>query len=118
MKDGAAALQQTIKLQHNLISMSNPSTTVRPFTDAKPLSIRIWHWATALFFSVSVITVSINEFILDGGAQIHAVTAAAEQKGVTLEREQTRAIVSTFREPIWELHKYAGFGICLFGIGV
>lgn len=93
--------------------MSHPSTTIRPFTDAKPLSIRIWHWATALFFSVSIITVSINEFILDGRTQIQAVNNAAKEKGVTLDRDQTRAIVRTFREPIWELHKYAGFGISI-----
>ena len=92
---------------------TNPITAVPPFQGAKPLSIRIWHWATAFFFMCSVITVSINEYILDGSTQIQEVNKAAQEKGVTLEKEQTRAIVRTFREPIWTLHKYAGFGICI-----
>ena len=81
------------------------------FVSSKPVSIRIWHWLTFLFFSCSIVTVVLGSTLFKTRNNIDLVIEQVKEKGGTVTKDQARNVAHEFSDKLWMLHKYIGFGL-------
>jgi cytochrome b561 len=79
------------------------------FTSSKPLSIRIWHWLTFLFFLASLTTVIFGSTLFKTRENISTVQEQVERKGGTVTKDQAKAVAHEFSDKLWMLHKNIGY---------
>jgi hypothetical protein len=79
------------------------------FTSRKPLSIRIWHWLTFLFFLASLTTVIFGSTLFKTRENITTVQEQVERKGGTVTKDQAKAVAHEFSDKLWMLHKNIGY---------
>jgi Ni/Fe-hydrogenase 1 B-type cytochrome subunit len=75
--------------------------------------LRLWHWATVLIISGSLITVLINSTITDKQAITSLVKEKIQQtKGI--DNDLSRSVAGALEDKVWAIHTY--FGYCLVGL--
>jgi cytochrome b561 len=85
------------------------STTTPFFQNPKPLSIRIWHWLTFLFFLASLTTVIFGSTLFKTRENISTVQEQVERKGGMVTKDQAKAVAHEFSDKLWMLHKNIGY---------
>jgi cytochrome b len=82
-----------------------------PFLQQHSVLIRIWHWATFLIISGSMITVLINATMLNPRDNITLVQNQLKAKGVIATDEQAFAVSHQYEDKMWDVHKLFGYGL-------
>ena len=83
------------------------------FSIPKPLSIRIWHWCTAIFFISTVLMVLLASTLFAIKDNIPNVQDQVQQKGGTVTVVQARQVAHMYSDKLWMTHKYLGIGLSL-----
>ena len=83
------------------------------FREAKPASIRIWHWLIFIFFTSTVITVVLGSTLFKTRNNIAMVQEQVQQKGGTITEKQAWSVAHEYSDKLWMLHKYIGYGLSL-----
>lgn len=81
------------------------------FHEARPLSIRIWHWLAFLFFTASIVTVLFASTMFKTKSNIGMVQEQVQQEGGTITKKQAQSVAHEYSDKLWMLHKYIGFGL-------
>ena len=81
------------------------------FQTAKPASIRLWHWLTFLFFTISITTVIFGSTLFKTDNNISMVQQRMQEKGGTVTKDQAWKVAHEYSDKLWMLHKYIGFGL-------
>ena len=81
------------------------------FRAAKPLSIRLWHWLTFLFFAFSITTVILASTIFTTSGNVGLVQEQVKDKGGVVTIQQARNVAHEYSDKLWILHKYFGFAL-------
>ncbi len=89
------------------IQASNPVF----FKEAKPLSVRIWHWLFFLFFLCSLSTVIFGSTLFRTRDNVTLVQQVVIEKGGIVSKDQARAVAHEFSDKLWMLHKWLGYGL-------
>ena len=89
---------------------ANHSTSF--FKEPKPLSIRLWHWFTFLFFTASITTVIFGSTLFKTKNNISMVQEQVQSKGGSITPDQARKVAHEFSDKLWMLHKYLGYALC------
>ena len=86
-------------------------TVIEPGETKKYSStIRLWHWATVLIISGSLLTVLINSTVTDKQAITSLVKEKIQQtKGI--DNDLSRSVAGALEDKVWAIHTY--FGYCL-----
>ena len=90
------------------------STSIPPsnsFKTAKPAAIRLWHWLTFLFFTMSITTVIFGSTLFKTDNNIAMVQQQVQEKGGTVTKDQAWKVAHEYSDKLWMLHKYIGFGL-------
>ncbi len=83
------------------------------FNMPKPMSIRIWHWFTVLFFLSSITMVLLASTMFKTNNNISLVQQEAQQKGGILTSDQAMQVAHMYSDKLWMTHKYIGYGLCI-----
>jgi len=94
----------------NLHAVSTTSTPV--FNGMHSVAIRIWHWASFVVISGSIITVLLASTLFRTRNNIGLVQGQLQAKGVVATQDQARAVAHAFNDLLWDLHKWIGFVLC------
>ncbi len=89
------------------------TSTVEYFKDAKPASIRVWHWLIVLFFLSSLITVLFGSTLFQTKPNISMVQEQVQRGGGTITEKQAWGVAHEFSDKLWMLHKFIGYGLSL-----
>lgn len=81
------------------------------FQKAKPASVRLWHWLTFLFFTISITTVIFGSTLFKTNSNINMVQQQVQEQGGTITKNQARSVAHEYSDKLWMLHKYIGFGL-------
>jgi len=73
------------------------------------LSLRIWHWASALIITGSLITVLINATILDDHSTAMFLKAELQRSGAPVNDHQSQSVAHALSDKVWEVHTYFGY---------
>ncbi len=96
---------------------TEPTPTTAPQTGAvKKYSapLRLWHWLNTIVISGSLLTVLLNS-TLTNGRKVQAMVQDKLQKGgLSVTKDQARAVSHTLSDSVWDIHIY--FGYCLAGL--
>lgn len=85
-----------------------PSTdTVR--TKKYSASIRLWHWASAVVITGSLLTVLINSTVLKPWTNASLIADKLKEKGVNVTDDQTRSVAFALSDKVWTIHTYLGY---------
>jgi len=87
------------------------NTAFSSFNENHSLAIRIWHWATGLTIIFTIVLVLMGTFMFKTRDNIPMVQEQLESKGVTVTKDQARAVTHEYSDKIWMLHKYVGYGL-------
>jgi cytochrome b561 len=87
------------------------STTFSSFNENHSLAIRIWHWVTGVTIIFTIVLVLMGTFMFKTRDNIPMVQEQLESKGVTVTKDQARAVTHEYSDKIWMLHKYVGYGL-------
>ena len=90
---------------------STTKPTPHYFQTAKPVSIRLWHWLTFLFFTASITTVIFGSTLFKTANNISLVQEQVQEKGGNVTKDQARSVAHEFSDKLWMIHKYIGFGL-------
>ena len=90
----------------------HPMDNTPTFQEKHPLSIRLWHWILFVAMSCTLITVLLASTIFRTRNTTALVTDELQQKGVTVNPEQARAVSHAFSDKLWDLHTLIGYVIC------
>ena len=82
------------------------------FNGMHSVAIRIWHWASFVVISGSIITVLLASTLLRTRNNIALVHDQLQAQGVIANQDQARAVAHAFNDRIWDLHKWIGFVLC------
>ena len=74
------------------------------FQKAKPASIRLWHWLTFLFFTISIITVIFGSTLFKTNNNIEMVQQQVQEKEVLLLKA---------RHGAWLMNTVINCGCCI-----
>lgn len=75
--------------------------------------LRLWHWATVLIISGSLITVLVNSTITDKQA-ITSLVKEKIQETKGIDNDLSRSVAGALEDKVWAIHTY--FGYCLAGL--
>ena len=81
------------------------------FQTAKPASIKLWHWLTFLFFTISITTVIFGSTLFKTNNNSDMVQQQVQEKGGIVTKDQARSVAHEYSDKLWMLHKYIGFGL-------
>lgn len=93
------------------------STGTPDFIERHSLGIRIWHWTFFLLMIVSLVTVLLASTIFRTRNTIALVREELQQKNLTVNQDQARAVAHAFNDILWNLHTWNGYIICIFLLG-
>jgi cytochrome b561 len=82
------------------------------FNGMHSVAIRIWHWATFVVISGSIITVLLASTLFRTKNNITLVHDQLAARGVVANQDQARAVAHAFNDRLWDLHKWIGFMLC------
>lgn len=83
------------------------------FGDAKPASIRLWHWLLVIFFCSSVVTVIFGSTVFKTKPNVAMVQEQVQQEGGSITEKQAWAVAHEYSDKLWMLHKYIGYGLAI-----
>lgn len=81
------------------------------FQQAKPASIRIWHWLTFIFFVASITMVLMSATMFKTRDNIAMVQDQVKEKGGTITHDQARNVAHEYNDKLWMVHKFIGYGL-------
>src|SRR5882762_6662282 len=79
------------------------------FKERHSLAVRIWHWVFFLAIAASLVTVLLNATVFKAGNNIVMVQQQLQEKGVTVNLGQARAVAHEFSDKLWNIHKIIGY---------
>jgi Ni/Fe-hydrogenase 1 B-type cytochrome subunit len=82
------------------------------FNEPHSLAIRIWHWTFFLVLTASLVTVLFASTMFRTRNTIGLVQDQLQQKGVTVTKDQARAVAHEFSDRLWDLHTFIGYVLC------
>lgn len=88
-------------------SMENKSL----FKKYQPLSMRIWHWGSALVVLGLLLTVLLRKTFLSWRSNARLIEERVIEAGGTVSTEVAAAIAKELRNIMWEWHNYLGFAL-------
>jgi Ni/Fe-hydrogenase 1 B-type cytochrome subunit len=93
------------------IPVSN-AQTCPAFTERHSLAIRIWHWTFFGVLTSSLVTVLFGSTLFKTKKNIAVVQSQLQEKGVTVDKDQARAVAHMYSDKLWDLHTLLGYIIC------
>ncbi len=93
------------------MSIATTNKEVTFFRTAKPASVRLWHWLTFLFFTISITTVIFGATLFKTDNNISLVQQQVQEKGGVVTKDQAWNVAHEYSDKLWTLHKYSGFGL-------
>src|SRR5882762_9530993 len=81
------------------------------FNQNHSLAVRLWHWATSVTIIFTIVLVLMGTFMFKMRDNIPMVQEELEHKGLTVTKDQARAVAHEYSDKIWMLHKYVGYGL-------
>ena len=82
------------------------------FNEPHSLAIRIWHWVFFLVLTATLVTVLFASTLFRTRNTISLVQDQLAQKGVTVTKDQARAVSHELSDQLWNLHTIIGYVIC------
>jgi Ni/Fe-hydrogenase 1 B-type cytochrome subunit len=82
------------------------------FTERHSLAIRIWHWTFFLVLTASLVTVLFGSTLFKTKKNIAIVQSQLQEKGVTVDKDQARAVAHMYSDKLWDLHTLLGYIVC------
>ena len=82
------------------------------FNQKHSLAIRIWHWATFITMSASLICVLLASTLFRTRNNISMVQEQLQGKGATVTQDQARAVAHEYSDKLWEWHTFMGYALC------
>lgn len=79
------------------------------FNEPHSLAIRIWHWVFVLVLTASLTTVLFASTVFRTRNTIGLVQDELQGKGLTVSKDQARAVAHAYSDKFWELHTYIGY---------
>ena len=76
-----------------------------------PLSIRLWHWLTAILILGLLGTVFLRDTFLNSRQNAALVTDILAKQNISLTSDQSKEIGWALRDPMWNWHYYLGFAL-------
>lgn len=73
--------------------------------------LRLWHWASMIAISGSLITVWINSTITDEHKTPSFFKDQLQKSGATINDDQARSLAGTLADQVWAVHIYFGYGL-------
>ena len=92
-----------------MINIPSPQSL---FSEQHSFAIRIWHWCTFLFISVSLITVLLASTIFTVKENVPLVQEELQKKGIIISPEQAKGVAHEYNDKLWMVHKYTGYVLC------
>jgi len=87
------------------------------FRKYRPLSLRVWHWLTAVSILGLLGTVLIRKTLLSWRTNAALIEEKLKAAGITITPELAREIAVAIRNPLWDWHIYLGFALGALFIG-
>jgi cytochrome b561 len=81
------------------------------FKKYQPLSLRIWHWGSALVVIGLLLTVLLRKTFLSWRANAKLIEERVVEAGGAVSTEAAQAIAKELRNIMWEWHNYLGFAL-------
>lgn len=81
------------------------------FQQAKPVSIRIWHWLTFIFFIVSITMVLLSSTLFDRKDNIKMVQEQVQEKGGMVTHDQAKNVAHEYNDKLWNVHRLSGYAL-------
>ena len=81
------------------------------FQQAKPASIRIWHWLTFIFFVASITMVLMSSTMFKTKDNIKMVQEQVQEKGGQITPDQAKNVAHEYNDKLWNVHKFIGYGL-------
>jgi Ni/Fe-hydrogenase 1 B-type cytochrome subunit len=82
------------------------------FNQPHSLAIRIWHWTFFLTLTATLVTVLFASTLFRTRNTIGLVQDPLQQKGITVTKDQARAVSHEFSDQLWGLHTVIGYVLC------
>jgi Ni/Fe-hydrogenase 1 B-type cytochrome subunit len=82
------------------------------FNEPHSLAIRIWHWVFFCVLTATLVTVLFASTLFRTRNTIGLVQDQLAQKGVTVSKDQARAVSHEFSDQLWNLHTIIGYVLC------
>ncbi|MDB5119597.1 MAG: Ni,Fe-hydrogenase cytochrome b subunit [Sphingobacteriales bacterium] len=82
-------------------------------------SLRVWHWASALIITGSLLTVLINSTLLDPGSNTGFIKSLLQHEGAIISLKQAGSVALGLEDRVWDIHIYLGYfltGLLLFRV--
>jgi Ni/Fe-hydrogenase 1 B-type cytochrome subunit len=74
-------------------------------------TLRLWHWASMIIISGSLITVLLNSTLTDQHQNAQFIKSELVKSGVSVSDDQSASVAHALSDQTWEVHTY--FGYCL-----
>lgn len=71
--------------------------------------LRLWHWATVIVISGSLITVLVNSTITEKPAMASLLKTEFQKEGATVNADQARSVANVIEDKVWDVHAYFGY---------
>jgi Ni/Fe-hydrogenase 1 B-type cytochrome subunit len=75
------------------------------------IPLRLWHWASMIAISGSLITVWINSTITDENKTPSFFKDQLQKSGARINDDQARSVAGALADQIWGVHIYFGYGL-------
>lgn len=97
----------------------DPSIKILPGLKKNSANLRLWHWASALIITGSLLTVLINSTLLDPRTNGEFLKSLLEHDGAMITSKQAGSAARGLEDKVWDLHIYLGYfltGLFVFRI--
>lgn len=74
-------------------------------------SLRLWHWATVIVISGSLITVLINSTITDNRPTASLIKDELQKAGANVTADQAHSAAHALSDSVWDIHVYFGYAL-------
>jgi Ni,Fe-hydrogenase I cytochrome b subunit len=92
-----------------IVQIAVPASTDTVHTKKYSASIRLWHWATAIVITGSLLTVLINSTLLKPWSNAGLIADKLKEKGVNVTDDQSRSVAFALSDKVWVIHTYLGY---------
>ncbi|MDB5012650.1 MAG: Ni,Fe-hydrogenase cytochrome b subunit [Daejeonella sp.] len=97
----------------------NPENTIPHQIKKNSANLRLWHWASALIITGSLLTVLVNSTLLDPRTNADFLKSLLEHDGVLITSKQAGSAARGLEDKVWDIHIYLGYilsGLFVFRI--
>lgn len=84
-------------------------TTEPSFNGKHSRSMRIWHWASFLTMSGSLVTVLFAKTLFNTSSNIPLVQDTLNESKISVTPEQAKSVSHEFNDLLWHWHTYIGY---------